>query len=916
MTDQDPANWTVVGDFLPGVDIEKATNAVDPLNPTPDEDADTETGPILIVGDTVTFTYVVSNTGNVPLANVVVTDDNGTPLDNTDDFDPTFIDGDTNNDGLLGLDETWTYSATQTVFAGQYHNDSTVVGVDPDGTAVSDADPSHHFGVLPGPAPAIQIEKFTRAALNAGTQGNLCDEFGKPQVLTIQYTGDGNPTSHSQDPTKVEITGTTNDALLVYIIASSKLDQSDSKNKVWFEGTVSLDEIFAIDAALAGADHFSAKTFIQIFTDETMNNLLQAIEFHTSCSQPLFLEDQFGAVQLVGFISETGVSGGLLPTSGTSSSGNYSALGVAASYLSGAKKTIRVAIDIKPGIWTNRINLNSQGLTSVAILSSDTFDATTVDPMTFTLAGAGVKLKGNGTPMAKERDVNHDGLVDLELKVETEDLQLFGGQRSALLTGETFDGLQIQGTDAVTVVGSGDYFGWSATRGDLTTVTVFVDNSDVEQIARIGEAIDQVNASLGYDLRVEVNNDSLADIHVHNDTSSSCGDQADGVLGCTVYSVSTTSRGNYHQFVGQTELTIITGWDWYDGNSASVPTGQFDYGSMVTHELGHAVGLEHDETDYGNLHPDLNEGEAHREFSDYDIDVLEYLYDHGNKPNGNGNGNGNGNSLRAGGIADSHQIPADVTTGRTTTTLTSSPSIASRTALVVDAAMATIHPARIFDGEGIAQPFSKKSDEREDAHPFSSLAVLRRSANLWVDITEAMNHRDRGFGTLLLPLAAEIGSRFAEPQDDPLDLDGQEPGPRVFRILGKPRGRVDWGNQLFQVSVFEAASSPAYSITGKASQGDLNAREWKAVSASLRIGKHIVSLYAWVCGYWSTLSPILPIQSQAWSANSISIADSSVSLLKRPRTGSDQDCWAPFVELTCCIKYVLRCKVTRHLPRW
>ena len=174
------------------------------------------------------------------------------------------------------------------------------------------------------------------------------------------------------------------------------------------------------------------------------------------------------------------------------------------------------------------------------------------------------------------------------------------------------------------------------------------------------------------------------------------------------------------------------------------------------------------------MHPDLNEGEAHREFSDYDIDVLEYLYDHGNKPNGNGNGNGNGNSLRAGGIADSHQIPADVTTGRTTTTLTSSPSIASRTALVVDAAMATIHPARIFDGEGIAQPFSKKSDEREDAHPFSSLAVLRRSANLWVDITEAMNHRDRGFGTLLLPLAAEIGSRFAEPQDDPLDLDGQE----------------------------------------------------------------------------------------------------------------------------------------------
>ena len=79
----------------PGINLVKLTNGTD---------NDTPTGPIVPVGSTVTFTYIVTNTGNVPLSGVTVRDDNGTPADPADDFDATFVGGDADGDGLLDLD--------------------------------------------------------------------------------------------------------------------------------------------------------------------------------------------------------------------------------------------------------------------------------------------------------------------------------------------------------------------------------------------------------------------------------------------------------------------------------------------------------------------------------------------------------------------------------------------------------------------------------------------------------------------------------------------------------------------------------------------------------------------------------------------------------------------------------------------
>jgi len=113
---------------------------------------------------------------------------------------------------------------------------------------------------------------------------------------------------------------------------------------------------------------------------------------------------------------------------------------------------ITVDIDIKPGSNPNSINLKSKGNVPVAILSSEVFDATTIDPSTVELEGAGVKVKKNGKLMASVEDVNDDGLDDLVLHFDTQELNLTEDSTEAVLTGETFDGISIIGSDSVNIV--------------------------------------------------------------------------------------------------------------------------------------------------------------------------------------------------------------------------------------------------------------------------------------------------------------------------------------------------------------------------------------------------------------------------------------------------------------------------------
>lgn len=114
---------------------------------------------------------------------------------------------------------------------------------------------------------------------------------------------------------------------------------------------------------------------------------------------------------------------------------------------------IPVSIDIKPGSASNSINVHSSGVVPVAILSSVTFDALSVDPSTVTLAGAAVRLIGKVDKWScSAEDVNGDGLPDLVCHVSTAELVIQPGDTSAILEATTFSGDRIRGVDSIRVV--------------------------------------------------------------------------------------------------------------------------------------------------------------------------------------------------------------------------------------------------------------------------------------------------------------------------------------------------------------------------------------------------------------------------------------------------------------------------------
>jgi hypothetical protein len=154
----------------------------------------------------------------------------------------------------------------------------------------------------------------------------------------------------------------------------------------------------------------------------------------------------------------------------------------------------------------------------------------------------------------------------------------------------------------------------------LVSVDTPQDANAAAEEARIQDAIDQYNTQLAaYGVTLEeipAGVTATPDIQIHFADTTAIGGVADGVLGVTMLG-------------GQ--ITLVNGWNWYTGSDASaVGAGQYDFQTVATHEIGHAIGLGHSADQTSVMYPTLATGEARRSLSASDLAELDQ--DAGNGP--------------------------------------------------------------------------------------------------------------------------------------------------------------------------------------------------------------------------------------------------------------------------------------------
>jgi uncharacterized delta-60 repeat protein len=118
----------------------------------------------------------------------------------------------------------------------------------------------------------------------------------------------------------------------------------------------------------------------------------------------------------------------------------------------GAPTILNVSVDVKPDSSDNVIPLQSNGVIPVAILTTDEFDAASVEPASVCFGSATdpttrdcIAKQGTG----HLQDVNGDARSDLLLQYETQQTGIRPGDTQACLTGKTYNGISIEGCDRI-----------------------------------------------------------------------------------------------------------------------------------------------------------------------------------------------------------------------------------------------------------------------------------------------------------------------------------------------------------------------------------------------------------------------------------------------------------------------------------
>ena len=151
----------------PAVSIKKSTNG---------EDADNAPGPSIVVGSSVTWRYLVTNTGTIQLTGIVVADDRGVTVN-------------CNGQTALAAGQSMTCTGAGVATLGQYRNVGTVNAGSASGS-VNASDASHYLGV----SPTTETE---------GPKVELCHKTGNGSYHLIDVSVSAEPAHRAHGDAKV-----------------------------------------------------------------------------------------------------------------------------------------------------------------------------------------------------------------------------------------------------------------------------------------------------------------------------------------------------------------------------------------------------------------------------------------------------------------------------------------------------------------------------------------------------------------------------------------------------------------------------------------------------------------------------------------------------------------------------------------
>ena len=265
------------GCLMPSDRTNSETITVDVRNPGVTIDKHAADGSDLqtvLIGGDAFFEIVVTNTGDVDLTNVAVTDPRSPDCDQLI--------------GPLSAGASFAYSCVSSGVMSSFRNIATVSGNSPDAcpAVVKDSDGSEVE--VSSPQCSLIVNKAADPLVIVPGPTPDCETLGKPSSLVFKYTGNDCSASSNDQGSKTECAG------------------APGAGAVDVEVVKDPGKVSASPSSLVPGDLLTLSALGNDMGSEVQLNVgAQSLAIHTSCSAPLAVGDVFGSLELLSFDGET-----------------------------------------------------------------------------------------------------------------------------------------------------------------------------------------------------------------------------------------------------------------------------------------------------------------------------------------------------------------------------------------------------------------------------------------------------------------------------------------------------------------------------------------------------------------------------------------------------------------------------------